>query len=129
MSYKLYLKAALQVILGMAGKMPESTRYALMMNILQELSNIMLNSDGYGALADFQASGVPHQFMVDCDIKSGPGHVCSTVSANDSDLAQVINRWSNMQGLTNDQVDTRDAMLGDLKAIMVSDYDSEGGEV
>ena len=119
------LKPMLQLILKMEGLMPESTRYALMMNVVTIVTDMILKNDGYSAVADYQQNGEIHQFMLDCNIKSGPGHVCTTVSANDSALAVVINRWSNMEGLSKDQILTRDGILSDLKAIMESDYDEE----
>lgn len=116
-----------KIILDMKGKMPESSRHLLAMKILKDVG-LHLQEKGGTLVKEWQDSGAPAAFMRACEFNSGPPWVNHDIAIHDTDLANFINRWMNVERirrsgdsewepLTADQNDIRVRMVEELKTI------------
>ena len=115
------------IVLGMKGKMPESSRHLLGMQILKGIGLHLQEKDAT-LLKEWQDSGAPSHFMASCEFNSGPPWVNHDLAVHDTDLATFCNRWMNVERirrkdggewetLTAEQNDIRCKMIEELKAM------------
>ena len=114
-----------KIVLGMKGKMPESSRHLLGMQILKGIG-LHLQAKDATLLKGWQDSGSPAHFMASCEFTSGPPWVNYDLAVHDTDLAAFCNRWMNVERirrskggewetLTAEQNDIRCKMVAELK--------------
>lgn len=90
------LKSLSDVVVGMQGRMPESSRFTLASLILKAISLDLQEKDGI-LVEEWRNSGAPQRFMQECCLASGPANVPHDISIHDSDLAAFCNKWMNVE--------------------------------
>jgi len=125
-----------QIVLQLRGRMPESSRHYLGSEILKRIGLHLVEMGG-NLVKEWQDSGAPQAFMQACEFTSGPAWVDHDIAVHDTDLANFINRWMNVERirrasdgewepLTADQNDIRCKMVEELKALWRNQSGSEG---
>ena len=116
------------IIKSMQGKMPESSRALLADKFIKLFGKHLTNRTDGAMLKAWVEKGGVSQFIHECDLNAGKPWVDHEIAVDDSELAEFINRWMNIdkfrrsadsdfEPITPDMNAIRSLMVDELRAL------------
>jgi hypothetical protein len=106
-----------EIISFMGGRMPESSRTLLAHKFVQLFGKNLTDRNDGAKLKEWADNGGVAAFFDACHLLSGVPWVHHEISAHDSDLAQFINKWMNIESFRRDKNSDYEPITADMNAI------------
>ena len=128
-----------QIIREMRGRMPDSSRTMLAMKFVNLFGKDLTTSKDGAKIKEWADEGGVQAFLKDCDLLSSAPFCNHEISVHDTDLANFINKWMNVdkfrepggeyQPITPEMHSIRTLMVEELKNLYnaqkrITDHDN-----